>query len=131
MDLFTGLFCSVNAVSVESAGSGADTREDRIKSIMIKSFEVGFAFCNLIHYELLQPMAHCEPLQSLSCLLACGIEIFRQCGCNFPASLIARERLVLIVWTFGDPWYGLIAWASRRGIEFPRSFVSIRSAYVI
>ena len=47
-------------------------------------------------------------LSGVSLLLRHGIDMFYDFQCNHIAGKVMRERLALVAWIFGDPYYGLV-----------------------
>jgi hypothetical protein len=58
-------------------------------------------------------------LIGLSALLKAGIELLGEFSCNQETGKQLKLRLALVVWTFGDPNWGLIRFTETTSTSFP------------
>lgn len=62
-------------------------------------------------------MKRSAALKDVSLLLRYGIDMFHNFQCNHSAGKVIRERLALVAWIFGDPYYGLVPFSEAESIS--------------
>ena len=74
-------------------------------------------------FIVLKVMKRSSALTGVSLLLRCGIDMFYDFLCNHIAGKVMRERLALVAWILGDPWYGLVPFSESTSKPLPKEKV--------